>query len=363
MSKTTSAAKAAEEFNKFEAESDSARAMEKGLRAQLKLATTENAKLKAQLGILESLEAHKLPSAPQWLTPKSPAKGHRAILSTMLTDTHFDEDVSPDEIDGMNAYNRHIAEIRLERYFKSSVNLAKNYLSGVKYDGAVLMLGGDIFSGNIHEELQRTNADTLFGSLLHWLDPLRAGLELFAREFGRVHVAGTPGNHGRMTRKPIMKQRAADNLDWLTYRLLAREMKNDDRFTWEIPTSADTNVQIYDERYLLTHGDQFRGGSGIAGALSPMMIGAARKTKRQLYAGKPYKYMALGHWHTQMFLPGKGILAGGSLKGVDEYSFINNFEPEPPQQPLWIATPERGITFSAPVICGGRQKDRDEEGW
>jgi hypothetical protein len=347
------------EFEKYEAEGDASRAVEKALRAQLKLATSERDKLKAQLGVIESLEAHRLPAAPQWLTPKTPAKGHRATACLLLTDTHFDEDVDPDEIDGMNAYNRHIAEMRLEQYFKGAVNLSKNYLSGVKYDGAVLMLGGDIFSGNIHEELTRTNADTLFGSLLHWLDPLRSGLELLAREFGRVHVAGTPGNHGRMTRKPIMKQRAADNLDWLTYRLLAREMKNDDRFTWEIPTSADTNVQIYDERYLLTHGDQFRGGSGIAGALSPMMIGAARKTKRQIYAGKPYKYMVIGHWHSQMFLPGKGILAGGTVKGYDEYAFINNFEPEPPQQPLWIATPERGITWSTPVFVS----DRKAEGW
>jgi hypothetical protein len=355
MSKPTLADYAAEKA----IEGDSRRAMENGLRAQLKLATTENAKLKAQLGIIESLEAHRLPPAPQWLPPKAPAKGHRATLCLLLTDTHFDEIVDPDEVGGMNAYNRAIAEIRLEKYFKSVVNMAKNYLSGVKYDGAVMMLGGDIFSGNIHEELQRTNADTLFGSVLYWLDPLRAGLELLAREFGKVHVAGTPGNHGRMSRKPIMKQRAADNLDWLTYRLLAREMKGDDRFTWEIPTSADTNVEIYSERYLLTHGDQFRGGSGIAGALSPMMIGAARKTKRQLWAGKPYKYMVLGHWHSQMFLPGKGILAGGTVKGYDEYAYINNFEPEPPQQPLWIATPEKGISWSSAVFCG----DRKAEGW
>jgi hypothetical protein len=90
-----------------------------------------------------------------------------------------------------------------------------------------------------------------------------------------------------------------------------------------------------------------------------MMIGAARKTKRQIYAGKPYKYMVIGHWHSQMFLPGKGILAGGTVKGYDEYAFINNFEPEPPQQPLWIATPERGITWSTPVFVS----DRKAEGW
>jgi hypothetical protein len=44
---------------------------------------------------------------------------------------------------------------------------------------------------------------------------------------------------------------------------------------------------------------------------------------------------------------------------MDEYSFQGNFDPEPPQQPLWIATPERGITFSAPI----QVQDRRAEGW
>jgi hypothetical protein len=338
-------------------EDNAARVTERALRAQLKLATTERDRLRSQLSLIESLETFNPHAAPTWLTPANPAKGHRATLCLLLTDSHLDEEVDPAQIDGLNAYNRHIAEMRLERFFTSSVKLAKHYLSGVTYDGVVLMLGGDIFSGNIHEELQRTNADTLSGSVLHWLDPMRAGFELLAREFGKVHVAGTPGNHGRMTRKPIAKSRAADNLDFLFYRLLAREFSKDDRFTWEIPTSADTHIQVYETRYLLTHGDQFRGGSGIAGALSPLLLGAHRKTKRQAYAGRPYDYMVLGHWHQTM--AHKGLIVGGALKGYDEYAYIGNFDPEPPQQPLWITTPERGITFSAPVqVC-----DRAAEGW
>ncbi len=346
--------KAVEEFAAEEAKE---REETKALRAALRHASSERDRLRAQLDVIEHLEARKAPATPTWLTPKAPAKGHRATLNLLLTDTHFDEVVDPAEIDGLNAYNREIAEQRLERWAQGAVKLAKHYLSGVKYDGVCLMLGGDIFSGNIHEELARTNEDTLFGSLLHWLDPMRAALELLALEFGRVHVAGTPGNHGRMTRKPIAKQRAADNLDWLLYRLLAREMAKDDRFTWAIPTSADTRVQVYAVRYNLTHGDQFRGGSGIAGALSPLMLGQARKSRRQQVAGHPYDYLVLGHWHTTLAV--KGIICGGAVKGTDEYSYVGNFDHEPPQQPLWITTPERGITFMAPIFVS----DRKAEGW
>lgn len=331
----------------------------RSLEASVRLLTRERDRLRAQLSLIESVEAHKAPKPPRWLTPKSPAKGHRATLCLLLTDTHFDEEIDPAQIDGLNAYNREIAELRLERWALGSVKLARHFLAGVKYEGVCLMLGGDIFSGNIHEELARTNADTLFGSLLHWLDPMRAAIELLAREFGKVHVVGVPGNHGRMSRKPIAKQRAADNLDWLLYRLLAREMAQDSRVTWDVPPAADAHVQVYGVRYLLTHGDQFRGGSGISGALAPLLLGAHRKTRRQAVAGKPYDYMVIGHWHSQMMLPSKGLLAGGSLKGYDEYAYVSNFEPELPQQPLWITTPERGITFSSPVLV----QDRRSEGW
>src|SRR3990167_5374233 len=145
--------------------------------------TSERDKLRGQLSLIESLDVAR-PEHPKWLSPKSPAKGHHATLCLLLTDTHFDEVVDPDQIEGLNAYNREIAEMRLERCFGSTVKLARHYLAGVKYDGVTVFLGGDIFSGNIHEELKITNADTLFGSLLHWLGPMRAGIDLLVKEFG-----------------------------------------------------------------------------------------------------------------------------------------------------------------------------------
>jgi hypothetical protein len=322
----------------------------------LKVTAAERDTLKSQLQLIERLEGQRVDTAPSWMVPKQKAKGHRATLNLLLTDAHLDEVVDPDQIEGLNCYNRAIGEIRLETFFTGAVKLARHYLGGVQYDGVCLMLGGDIFSGNIHEELSRTNEATLFNSLLYWLDPMKAGLELLAKEFGRVHVAGTPGNHGRMTRKPIAKDRASDNLDWLFYRLLAKSLQADERFTWEIPTGADTRVQVYDVKYLLTHGDQFRGGSGIAGALSPLMLGHARKSTRQQTVGHPYDYMVIGHWHQSLFV--KRIICGGAMKGYDEYAYIGNFDFEVPKQPLWITTPERGITFKADIEVMDRKREK-----
>lgn len=328
------------------------------LRAELQRIRAERDKLLAQLGLIERLERAK-PARPDWLLPPT-AKGriHRATLCLLVTDTHFDEVVDPAEVDGLNAYNRAIAELRLRQAVERTILLSRQYMAGVEYDGVLLFLGGDIFSGNIHEELARTNADTLFGSLLHWLGPMGAAIGMLADEFKRVHVAATPGNHGRMTRKPIAKHRATDNLDWLFYNLLARDFARDDRVTWTVPKSADTMVSAYSTRYLLTHGDQFRGGSGISGALAPLMLGTHRKTRRQAAAGKPYDYMVLGHWHQEALLPSKGLLVGPCLKGYDEFAFVSNFEFEEPKQALWLTTPERGITWRVAVQVQDRKAER-----
>jgi hypothetical protein len=53
------------------------------------------------------------------------------------------------------------------------------------------------------------------------------------------------------------------------------------------------------------------------------------------------------------------MIVNGSMKGVDEYAFINNFSFEQPQQALAIVDPEKGITIQAPVFC----QDRKKEGW
>lgn len=330
-----------------------------GLRARLALAERDRDRLAAQLQLIESLDVSNV-RTPKWTAPpRGRPKGHRATACLLLTDAHFDEVVNPREVEGLNAYSREIAELRLRRCAERFVTLARHYLGGVEYDGACLLVGGDMFSGNIHEELRRTNADTLFASLLHWIDPMLGFVGMLADEFKRVHVTAVAGNHGRMTQKPIAKRRAADNLDWLLYRLLVRHTARDERVTWEVPDSADARVRVYDTTFLLTHGDQFKGGSGISGALAPLLLGSHRKTRRQAVAGRPYDAMVMGHWHQYIFLPSRGLIVGGALKGYDEFAYLKNYESEPAQQSAWIVTPERGITFSFPVFVA----DRAAEGW
>ena len=305
------------------------------------------------LTALDSVKSHP----PKWLRRKPTKSAHRGIANLLLSDLHLDEVVSAAQMGGVNAYDRKIATRRLEETVHGAIKVARDYISGIEYEGIQLWLGGDIFSGNIHEELKATNASPIMASFDYWLDPMIAAIRLLAEEFGSVHVAGCVGNHGRNTYKPVMKNRVEDNFDWLFYRVIARDFRGDDRVTWQLPVTADVTVHHYDHRYLLTHGDQFRGGSGISGIQTPLALGAFRKSKRQQAVDDPFDTMLLGHFHQYMTLP--GIVVNGSLKGYDEYASISNFGFEVPQQAFWISTPERGPAFHVAV----QPMDRKAEGW
>lgn len=312
------------------------------------------AELEKVLGIVERVENTEI-DPPIWLAPAKPKKS-AATLVVMLSDTHFDEVVNPDEMEGLNAYNREIAVMRLERWTQNVIKLARHYLSGVTYDGVVVILGGDIFTGDIHEELSITNDDTMIGSLLFWSEQLSASIDLLAKEFKRCHVVSVVGNHGRTTRKPRMKQRVKTNFDWLLAKMIERHFSKDKRVSFTVPESADAFIHIYEHGHLITHGDQVSGGGGIGGIYPPIMRMRARKHQRYMATGKSFQTLWLGHWHQYISTP--SMIVNGSMKGFDEYALLMGFGFEQPQQALAVVTPEKNITFQAPVFCLDRKREK-----
>ena len=270
---------------------------------------------------------------PTWLTKKR--KKSTGVVCTILSDTHFDEVVKPEEIQFRNEYNREIAVKRLEAYFQKIILLTNEYITGIEYEGIVLFLGGDIFSGDIHEELSETNEDTMLASIIFWTEQLSAGINLLSEHFNHVHIPCVVGNHGRRSRKPRHKLRVKDNFDWFLSKTLEQRFAENTKVTFDVATGADLIVDVQDTKYLLTHGDQAKGGGGIGGIWPPLMRMVARKRQNTAV-----DYMVLGHFHQLIMAPSSGFLLNGSLKGYDEYASIGNFAFEAPQQALWINVPD-----------------------
>lgn len=296
---------------------------------------------------------------PGWLRRPERIAGARATVMTVLSDTHLDEVVRPSEVGFVNSYDRRIAEMRLQRYFEWVPRLAHDYFNGVAYDGAVVMMGGDILSGNIHDELIQTNDGlSMMESIRYWVPRLAAGLASLADEFGKLHVPVIVGNHPRMTKRPRAKLRAVDNADWLIGLMLTDRLAGDDRITFDVPDGTDAYVRVYDTGFLLTHGDQTNGGGGIGGIWPPVMRMKARKTIQRQAMGTPFDILVMGHYHQLIMAPGQGLIVNGSMIGYNEYAAVNNLPIEPAQQGMWLVTPEHGVTLTAPVFC-----EDSDEGW
>lgn len=320
------------------------------VRRELRDAQTELDTARRMLGVYEALDAaHTDP--PKWRVPAANGKKHHGVLCKALSDIHWGAKIKAEEVNGMNAYDEARALARLRYTFESTVKVARNYFSGVVYDGLHLFLPGDMHSGEIHDELRQTNALAITDSIMSLADPLAAGIDMLAKEFGHVKVSCVVGNHGRRTRKPLSKGRVQDNYDYLTYRILARDFAKRPDISIDIAKSTDAIAEVYDTRYLLTHGDQFRGGGGISAELAPLLLGVHRKLRRDAAVGRPFDVMVMGHFHRTLFLPTNSLIVCGSLMGYDEYAFQSNFRPERPQSLLWITTPENGITLSSPIFA------------
>jgi hypothetical protein len=132
-------------------------------------------------------------------------------------------------------------------------------------------------------------------------------------------------------------------------------MAGDKRLTFQVGDGMDLRVDLMGTRYLLTHGDRFKGGSGISGAMSPLMLGQHRVSLKQTTMGDPIDRIVTGHLHQYLVLP--GLTMGGSMVGLGEFAYGINVRPEEPIQAFWIQTPEHGITMNMPIFVADRKAE------
>ncbi len=300
---------------------------------------------------------------PAWVTKPTGRSENRGMPITIWSDWHYGEVVRPEEVAGMNEFTPEIAKARVEALVEKTIDLCLNHMgkAAVNYPGIVVMLGGDMITGDIHEELTATNDRTTQQCINDLTDIIAAALERLADIFGRVFVPCVVGNHGRSTRKPRMKGRVYTSHEWNIYCNLERYFRKDKRLTFLIPNESDAHFTVYGHRFLLTHGDSLgvKGGDGIIGAIGPIMRGSIKTARGEAAIGRDFDTIVMGHWHQALWLP--GCIVNGALKGYDEYARLAIRAPySPPSQQLWFCHPTWGITARWEVLLEKPRAGRPE---
>jgi len=252
-----------------------------------------------------------------------------------LTDTHIGDNVESDQMLGLNEYNIDVFNKRLYGWANQIITLAELRRNSADVGELIVPMLGDMISGDIHEELARTNNDHCMGQMIRGANLISQALMLIAPHFDKVRVACVVGNHGRMTRKPPMKDKYMD-WDYMLYQWIAVFCQEQKNIEFHIPKSFMTTIKVCNRDILLAHGDFINGGgSGTAisrGVNNMRNVMAFRKglvdEMQQLQDNAlenvPDKFETalLGHFHRvdEVDIGTGAVHICGCMKGGDEYA-------------------------------------------
>jgi hypothetical protein len=217
-------------------------------------------------------------ATPNWtISSRSSDKEHTPVLVT--SDFQWGEVISKENLDNLNEYNITVAKKRYKKVIEGTVDIAFAHMPNSKYPGIIYLRLGDGVSGDIHDDLRTTNEAASIPAVRSLVASETWGLQQLAEHFKKVHVISVPGNHARSTLKPPTKK-IEDNYDVLSAWWLESIFREDKRFTWQTPNSADAVFPIYDRTYLATHGDNIgsRGGQGFVGPAATILRGMKKVT-------------------------------------------------------------------------------------
>lgn len=285
-------------------------------------------------------------TVPKWLSKKPPTSSrHEVAACFMLSDLHFQEVVREQEVNGFNAYNHDISVERFDRVVERAACHPQKYIGDRGIEKAVVCLGGDIITGSIHDEYERTNDMTEMEAVVFWTPKLASAMTYLADEWDcPIVVPQLTGNHDRLHKKKPTKQAAESAYTWIIYSMMNKMLENDDRITPLLTSSSEVITQVYDLKILWEHGDMGVGGSsgsGIGGIWPTMRRKVQNAHAAFQNVGMPFDYYVVGHWH--QFAASREFLVNNCLKGYDEFASKFRFAPSAPSQALFYVTPERGL--------------------
>jgi len=273
----------------------------------------------------------------------------QSVVGCYWSDVHMGERIAADEIHGINAFDSEICRKRLRRYISAACNIGSRWSEDTECVGAYFGLGGDLISGDIHEELRMTNDLTAHEQVQAMVEETCAAIRELKRVFGRVHVTCVPGNHGRNTPKSTAKLYSRLSYDMMIGAMVQREFADDPTVTFQISAAKDQMTPIFGRVVLNTHGDKMGtgGGQGFAGPFLPIVRGTKKIQAQYASMGVKLDTILHGHYHISGN-PGN-VLSNGSVPGYSEYADDLRVVVEPPQQNLFLMHSKWGLRERMPI--------------
>jgi hypothetical protein len=277
-------------------------------------------------------------------TYHGPTKGLKVdspvVQVAQVTDWHIGEVTDPDQTEGFGATNYEIATQRVGKFGAQLVQKAELARNAYQVDECHVLGTADWVSGDIHEELSRTNefpapvaavkSGFLLGSFIARLAP----------HYKQVTVdLITAGNHDRITRKPQSADGGLNSWGYVVCEIAKRHVADLPNVRVRVHTALSAIVEVAGARYLIAHGHGIQGTWGIP------FYGIERRKQREAMArmnmdpALHFDKIVIGHFHEA--LNHQHWLIGGSLSGTTAFDHEQGRHARP-HQTAWFVHPKHG---------------------
>lgn len=275
------------------------------------------------------------------------ASDHEMLL--MLSDAHYPEVVDPEVAMGLS-YNPDVFERRLEKIRNVTIRYKQLRETAYPVRKLTVAMLGDMLSGDIHEELEVTNAFPTSEALVKLAYLMHDFLITLRAEFGEVEIVVIPGNHPRQHHKPRFKQKTVTNFEYILGHMIAALSQGAYQVT--VPKDMVYVHKVFDWRVGMTHGDGVKSNS-FAGIPFYGIRQRREATQALLRSmGQPQiDFLLLGHFHQPTIMEGQDstVIINGAVKGGDEYSIGSFMSNSPPVQYLLTFHERHGLTDASRI--------------
>lgn len=274
-------------------------------------------------------------------------ESREAAFVVHLSDWHIGEVVPSDKVNDLNSFDLETADARIDRVALATKWLVEMYRLRFDVPNAIVILGGDMMTGYIHEELMESNSLSPTEEVLWLLPRLEELIRFFAEDLGfeRVDVLTNYGNHGRCQIDKRISTGAENSYEWLMYQILNRRFANHPVASVLSTKASTVYHEVYGHTIRSIHGDELSFQGGVGGITIPL-----NKLIARLDQGVPADSTWLGHWH--QYAPSARSVVNGSLKGYDTYSLKRGFAFEPPRQATALIDSKHGLCMHTPIWLG-----------
>ena len=256
----------------------------------------------------------------------STQKGTSPVEAVMqIADSHMGSVQESDEIENFNQYNPEICRARQIDYAERFCKHIDRQRMGQDINKLNVIVTGDLISGDIHQELQVTNAFPVTVQVVEAAKVLAEQLTIVCQDFSEVvvHFIGAD-NHGRLTRKPQAKEEGYNNMNYLVGILAQAYTNKFPNLEFNVYPMHEKVITCLNRNYLISHGHGLRAWMGIPWYAAERKVGKEAQARLQLIMDQKLKMSEIGfhkyifsHFHTPVNTTMYSCC--GSVQGTDAY--------------------------------------------